>query len=436
MNIWVRFYVLLIVNIMTIMATSISYSNDLNEELSYLFKNNPQIKEAGNLLKNKDYEIIQANALFFPKLNLNINFGRERVDNNAIQNEDTQGSVSNLFSKKATADISYNLFDGYGKEANLAKIKISKASQSSLYKITLQAIISEALKTYIKVKELSKHKEYSKQGLEIISTGVDQQHKMVEQGAALSIDLLQAQSRQSLAYDIYLLDSDILDRTIANYERLFSRKPNISKMTELSIIFNETPSSLEDAIAIANQNNPTLKYSKEAEKEAEKAIIVAKSGFYPKLNIVGMVDWEKNIDGSRKSKETQSLMLKASWNLFDGYATSSAEKIALYERYAARDRKVNQQDILENQVKDAWSRMKTALIRIERMNDLIKLNQTILQSQKTQIEAGRETSLALIEQQTMILSLLKEAIQLKIIASEASLDLLQATGALNTEMFK
>ncbi len=431
MKIWVRFYVLSIVGIITIMVTSISHSNDLNEELSYLFKNNPQIKEASNLLQNKDHEIIQANALFLPKLNLNIDFGHERVDNEAIQ-----GAVSNLFSKKATADISYSLFNGYGKEANLAKIKISKDSQLSLYKITLQTIISEALKTYIKVKELSKHKEYSKQGLEIISTGVDQQREMVEQGAALSIDLLQAQSRQSLAYDIYLLDSDILDRTIANYERLFSRKPNISKMTELSIIFNKTPSSLEDAIAIANQNNPTLKYSIEAEKEAEKAIIVAESGFYPKLNIVGIVDWEKNIDGSRESKETQSLMLKASWNLFDGYATSSAEKIALYERYAARDRKVNQQNILENQVKDAWIRMKTALMRIERMNDLIKLNQTILQSQKTQIKAGRETSLALIDQQTIILTLLKEVIQLKISASEASLDLLQATGALNTEMFE
>ena len=148
--------------------------------------------------------------------------------------------------------------------------------------------------------------------------------------------------------------------------------------------------AVEDAI----QSRPEIKQIQKRIMANEADIKVAKSAYYPRLDLVGNYNWtgwhSNSFDGSWRemTKDYWSVMLKFDFNIFEGYATESRVNQGLAEVRAS-------QAVLEKERGNILAGIKRAQYYItdtaERINTLFRnlsLAEKNLEAAKKQFELG------------------------------------------------
>lgn len=191
------------------------------------------------------------------------------------------------------------------------------------------------------------------------------------------------------------------------------------------------PPDLDAAIGAARADNPALNASLAAVSEAGEARRLARSGHYPSLDLVAGANYEKDTDLVEGVRTDVSVLLRATWTLFDGFATRAATASAAASYQGSR----SDHDALERRVIEAvrvaWHALETARERQDLLHNGVVIAEQVFGMRRKLRAAGRETAINVLDAEDELTTALIAQTTAEADAALATYRLLAAVGRLD-----
>ncbi|MBP5855407.1 TolC family protein [Marivibrio halodurans] len=412
-------------------STAPADARPLDDELARLLSGNPEIRAAANEWRASRKRIDQAESAYMPSVTVTGDKGYENIDNPARRLD--PGENSSLTREKVTLEMRYNLFDGYASDAGF-EIATADATLARLnLRAVRQRVIFEGLSVYWRVRQLNRQLEILERQLAAIQRQTDLQRQLVDQGTGLAIDSLLAEGRlQNTTNERITLQTELVNAE-AEYERIFGEPPDYRSMTAPPVVRDRLPPDLQTAIDRALGQNPNIEAASIQIDRARESQRQAESGWYPELNLVGTANWENNVDATPGIRRDLSVVLRGTWQVFDGFATDSASQAAGYQKSAAQDRNLQTHRAIEETVKRAWNTLRLNRDAIQTGRRLLEITEEAVAARRELVEAGRETQLVLLDTEIELFLRQRQLIAFETQARLSAYQLLLAIGELTPD---
>jgi len=374
---------------------------NLTEDLSKLLSVDHRIMAAKASLQAARSGNEQAFSVFLPRVSLSSDAGKEVIDSPStrLSGLDEQRETR----EKATLTITQNLFSGgantasyniSGKQVDLAELGLANTENSVL----LQGLIAYfSLKRDKKLFDLALRAEaFTKQQLKL-------ENEKIEKGKGIALDVLQAKGRLQLAAQRRIQFQGQLDVTTTQFTHLFRFRPVLPVGAETKFEMPEIPKSLDQALTVAIENSSALAAARASVDVTKIGIDSAEAGFWPRLDLEATVNYERDAGGVKGIRRDWSVLLKASWTLFDGFGTYHGARSAR-SNYAAS---ISQFDASKWQVKteliSSFQRFKVAEQNKELMENGLRIAEEIVSAQERMEKAGKETAINTLDAQSQLI---------------------------------
>jgi len=278
----------------------------------------------------KEVEIVYAQYL--PKLKLSTEVGREHTATFG-----NQGKNKYLTTKYASLEGSLNLFSGFEttykiKEKKLlfelSKFTLKDKMISIAYSISL--IHLDILKAYNILQVIRKNTKIHKETLDKVIL-------RLENGVGYESDMYQAQSRLDFSKISEIMANKNLKNLTIQYRRLTGKSLNLSKMKYPKI--DEKILDKEDLYAQVKIANPKIQIAKLKVKISKVIHKQTKSKYYPLVDLVATKNWSTNIHGLEEDDNSEKLLLRMSYNLYNGYSDKNKDLKMQYESISKEHQK-------------------------------------------------------------------------------------------------
>ncbi len=124
---------------------------------------------------------------------------------------------------------------------------------------------------------------------------------------------------------------------------------------------------------------------------------LARSDFYPSVDLVAQANMEKDFDLVRGTRHDYSVVLQATWNLFNGFATKSSVAQAAFDYRASLD---NLETVTRKVVEDtriAWNELLTARKRVDLLDNGVNIASEVFIARRKLRQAGKETVINVLD---------------------------------------
>jgi len=380
-------------------APSPAFAVTLEEALSSLLANHPNIRAASKNVAAARAGVDKAQAGFLPKVNVLSATGPEIVDSPGTR---ADGKESNLRKTTASVTVTQNLYNGGATTSATKQARLTKAAQEAKADDTTQQILMEGVKAYIDVLRQLQLVELAAQNEETIQIQLNLEDERVQKGSGIAVDVLQAKSRLQLSKERRVRFEGALEDAFTRYTQAFNVAPQIDRLNEPMPSSDLLPDSLENAINIALSENPQL-------QQTDRQVAIARekksgSGFdlYPNIDIVGKMGYESDNAATEGTRRDMSVVLQANWDLFSGFSSRATVAQASYDYAASRDTyDFTIRKTVEN-VRLAWQKLKTARERLALLENAVNIASEVFESRKKLRTAGKETVINVLDAETEI----------------------------------
>ena len=310
---------------------------------------------------------------------------------------DTSGSIS--------LEADYTLYDGGKSNLGLAAAKFSVlATRSKLVSIE-QNVLFEAVTAYLGVIRETENVALRENNLSVISEELRAANDRFEVGEITKTDVALAEARLAASSSALAVAKGSYEKAVASYVSAIGEKPG---SLEYPYFVPEVPNSLENAIAIALTEHPSIDELKNLIKVSEinSKIADLSTGFTISLGSSLSLDEEGETSGS--------FSISASGPIFSGgkLYSSSRKKIALKEQTLARlySSKIS----IEQNVTNAFSSLKVAQAAKSAAEEQIRASEVALTGVKEEALLGARTTLDVLNAEKDLLDARMQLISAKV----------------------
>lgn len=369
----------------------------LRDELQILVESHPQIQANRKTVAGTEEQIRQAFAGYLPKVNLIGDAGWEYVNNPTRRVPGTEYDAYERGRETAGVVATQLLYDGGLTDANYDTAKLQKDRAVTELSSVSQNVLYEGITAYLNVLRQRDLIALSLQNEENIKTQLNLEDERVRRGSGIAVDVLQAKSRLQLAKERRVAVEGALKDAIARYQQVFGHKPDMSTMKLPEVPADAVPNSLEDVIDAALEANPALDSASIQTEIAAEQRDVVRSEYFPKFNleVAGNYESDKNtVVGIRRDL---TVLVKANWNLFNGFATEAGVARAAFEYAASKDNERYVRRKVEEQAKLAWQALDTARQRVALLENAVNIAAEVYEARKKLREAGKENVINVLD---------------------------------------
>lgn len=411
-----------------VVAATPSYAETLSSELQILLQEHPDLRRARNEASAARARIEEARAAYLPRLELSGDTGFERTDE-PTRRQAGLGAFS-MRRDKLTFTATQNLFNGYRDEAGVRAAELTHVEQQMSLENTRQELLFQGLNQYLDVLRNVRLIAVAQNTENTIRTQLRLEDERVQRGSGIAVDVLQAKSRLQVAKEQRVAFEGRLQEALARYKQLFGHLPDVATLEEGVPPNGLVPPDLESAIGLAQRYHPALRQTRYQAEVAEEQRRIARADYYPTVDLVGSLDYEDNIGTTRGVQREQSLLVQARWEFFSGFRTRSRVESAA-RTLAARKSSYNfATRRVEEDVRVAWDRLLTERRRVDLLNNAVNLAIEVFNAKKRLREAGKETSLNVLDAEREVFSARINQISAAFDARIASYLLARRTGML------
>ena len=329
---------------------------------------------------------------------------------------DTSGSVS------LSAD--YTIYDGGKNSLGLEAAKFSVlATRSKLVSIE-QNVLFEAVTAYFGVIRETENVSLRENNLSVIREELRAANDRFEVGEITKTDVALAEARLAASSSALAVAKGSYEKAVASYVSAIGEKPG---SLEYPYFVPEVPNSLENAIAIALTEHPSIDELKNLIKVSEinSKIADLSTGFTISLGSSLSLDEEGETSGS--------FSISASGPIFSGgkLYSSSRKKIALKEQALARlySSKIS----IEQSVTNAFSSLKVAQAAKSAAEEQIRASEVALTGVKEEAILGARTTLDVLNAEKDLLDARMQLISAKVDENLSMYRLLLQVGRLTAD---
>jgi TolC family type I secretion outer membrane protein len=323
------------------------------QALASTYNTNPQLKAAREALKATDEDVAQAISGFRPKASAEFEQGRAR--------NDTTGSWNYRDTKSRGLTIEQPIFNGgetlYGYQSAKKRVEAARAELRE----TEQQVLFDAVAAYSDVYEKQSVMELAQGNVDILKKQLDVTNDRFNVGELTQTDVAQAKSRLAQA-DANLRQAEgDLKAARATFARVVGYPAdNLLPDSKLPPL----PASLDEALTIAQQSNPTLLAAQLTEKARDYNINQHIGALLPDVSLRG--NMSRTSGGSFVNKlDTDSLTVNVHVPLYQSGAEYSRIREAKNQYQQSKYLSMDTQNAVVEAVTRAYENYEASLAIIE-----------------------------------------------------------------------
>ena len=374
---------------------------NLNNDLVQLLKVDERIKAAEKALEASDYGREQAFSSFLPNIDFASEKGREVIDSPSTRGTGLDEQRETRM--KGTVTLTQNLFSGgadsasyriSGKQIELAELNLAS---------TKSAILLEGLTAHFSIVRDKQLLNYAAQAEVFTKKQLKLENEKVEKGKGIALDVLQAKSRLQLSTQRKIQFKGQLEQSTTQFTYLFKYRPILAGAIDSELELPDIPDSLGEALSTALKNSAALEASQTSVDVSKLGMGAAKAGYWPKFDVEAKYNYEEDAGGVIGIRRDWSILLKASWTLFDGFSTYYGTRAAR-SNYAAS---LSQYDVAKKQVETdlavSFQQLRTSIENKELMENGLRIAEEIVVARERMEKAGKETSINTLDAQSQLI---------------------------------
>lgn len=400
----------------------------LQSELEELVKSNPEILARQNAVMAAREAIDKAYAGYLPRLDVLGAYGPQYIDSPLTDQNGGSAWVSQA--QVLSGRLTQNLFDGFATPANVRSARLNVEVAEATLAGTRQNVLYSGIAAYIEVLRQRQLIELARDSERTIMRQLNLEDERVQRGGGIAVDVLQAKSRLQLAKERRVTFEGGLADAVARYIQIFGHAPEIDRMTPPPLPRAQLPEDLDEALEIARENNPAIESSLATVDVADERRRIARSDYYPRIDIVTSANRENDNNLVRGTSIDMSVVMQATWNLFNGFATTAGVSQAAAEYQASLRNHDNVARQVVQQTRLAWNEMMTAEERVELLDNAVNIASEVLDARTKLREAGRETVINVLDAENEVYNARINLVIATGNAKRASYQVLQGIGRL------
>ena len=397
-------------------------SNTLEEALSLAYKKNPLIQAKRADLRSDDELVSMSSSEFYPKIRIIGSYGETVVNYNETDEIKLKPNVAKIEAEQI-------IFSGGRLINNRSQsLNFVAASRADL-NILEQEILFAAAEAFFNVLTNQKIVELREVNLDVLNERLEVAKIQFEVGELTLTDVAQSEARLSLSQANLAEARSNLEKSKAIYQSIIGVSPvNLSN----DFINFSLPTTIEEALSIANARSPYIKFAEKLELSSRYGIKSAKSKLLPSLSLIGEFSNSEemlfNTDG-----DAYQLMGVLSMPIFSGGLNWSnirkAQEINIRDKFQL----VEARRFVSQEVKSAFSQYNSSSIKVNSSEKQFEANKIALEGVKEEFELGTRTNLDVLDAEQEFLDS-----QVSMISSENNLKLsmfylLLSVGSLNPD---
>jgi len=372
-----------------------SRSESLEQALTGLLADNPRLSAARHNIEAKSQGQREAFSAYYPTLSV-IGDGGWEYTNSPTRRDDGQDPLS-TDRESATLTLKETIWDGNRRDAQYEIANRNRDVADLSLNVTIQDLLFEAITAYHEVIRNIRLIEIAKADEETLQQQLKLEDERVTRGSGIAVDVLQAKSRLQQAKERRVAFEGRLREAKARYVEIFNKDPIIEELIEPIPPVALLPETVDSATSIAVTDNPVLAVSEQSIEIAAQEREVARSEFFPTLELVGRANYENNVDGVSGHRDDYAVLVQVTWELFSGFRTSAASaRTAATRLQRVEERNETARKIAE-ETRLAWENLQTARERVELLQNAVNIAGEVYDSRVKLRAAGRETSINVLD---------------------------------------
>ncbi len=368
----------------------------LNDELSVLLAEHPDIRRARNDAAAARAGVNEARAAYYPRFELSGDTGPEVTD---TPDRRASGAPDPFTGRrdKLTLSTTLNLFNGFRDDAGVNAAKITVLEQNMGLENTRQELLFQGLNQYLEVLRNVRLIKVAQTTESTIRSQLRLEDERVQRGSGIAVDVLQAKSRLQVAKEQRVAFEGRLQEALARYKQLFGHLPDIATLEDAKPLPTMVPESIDAAIAQALQYHPALRQVQYQADLAREQKRIVKADYYPTVDLVGTLDYEDNVSTRVGIQRDNSLLVRARWEFFSGFRTRSRVESASRTLASRKDTYNFATRRVEEDIRIAWDKLATERRRVDLLQNAVNLAIEVFNARKRLRESGKETALNVLD---------------------------------------
>ncbi len=375
-------------------------ATSLPEAVSTSLRSHPQLAATAAEERASREDVTAARAGYYPSLDMVGRIGHER---SSIKQLRANGSdARELGRREFGITASQMLFDGFATQGEVERRMALLSAAGSRTADVRESVAFAAAQAFFDVMKNRGLVSLARANVAAHQETLRKVSRRAERGIGRKADVDQGRSRLALAQSTLVAREGTLRESVANYQRVIGEAPgelrapnphDLGLAADGSVNATRLGEMVAEITAAATSAHPALKSAQAEVEAAAAAIRVARSGYWPSLDLEAGITRDDNVAGVAGERNTNSLMLVSRWNLFRGGADEAREMASAERHSAAKDNAADTRRIIEQNVAIAVQAKATSEARLSFLRDYVAATQATLDSYRSQFELGRRTLL-------------------------------------------
>lgn len=426
--------VILVISVFSISLHAAEFPKSLNIQslLIHLIKNHEEIKNLQSQVEQAKANYSQSKGLYYPTVDVLADAGGEDITKE-------YGNDTSEFRYNASIRASQLITD-FGKTTNSIKRSDLVLEQTrAQLDATRQQLMLDGIKAYINIvraRERLKSARRSESRIKEL-TGIEE--TLVDRGAGLSSDVLQAKSQLSGAMATRVEAQGELSLARNRFQAVFYHYPTdeeVAGFKNIAFPDSHLPSTLQEAVDIALEKNPELLITAYNSKVAQKDIDIAKTAFFPQLNLFAQALTKDNDEGALGYSHEYSGGIEFRYNLFSGGSDKAAMESAIASKKAITYHNEYIRRMISEQVRNSWEQFTILSQKSELLDQQADIVQSFLELAIKERKMGTRSLLDVLSGEINHINAISTSIAARQDTKIAAYNLLFSMGNIGLELFE
>lgn len=421
------------------------YADDLLEIFNLAVAGDPQIRQARAEFNATHTNVAQGLSQLLPSVDLIANTSRQ------AQGPATASpgsffpaySYANGFNSKSYGlNIRQNLLNFNAWYSYQSIKKQDEAAATNLAR-SEQELIQRVAGAYFDVLRSLENVEVFEAELEASARILEQQEERFAVGLVPITDVYDSQAAFDLAQVNLLVEQNTLNQRYEALEAITGRNhDNVSTLSEDFPIEPLVPSTMEEWVMTANQNNLDVRAARLTVESREYDADAARAAMFPTLDISAGYNWIEtgginffNLTGGGGDavNENANVTLNFSFPIFAGGLNKSRERQAYFNLDASEEALLNTQRTSTQSARNSYRNVENDVLTIAARAQAVLSAQSQLEATEAGLEAGTRNIVDVVTAQRLLFQSMRDYANARYTYVINTLNLKQAAGLLSPQ---
>ncbi len=404
--------------------------------LSRLVTSHDRILAAAARAESAQQQYRRAWSGWYPRLGVFADGGYEYIDRPDDGELDVDVDESSKLKNMQSLRLTQLLYD-FGRTGGAIGGSLARYEQAGQ---SLEAIRQEVLlagiRAYVDVLRAFRVLGFAMRSEQNIKQQTGIEEALVQRGAGLSSDVLQAKSQLSAALVRRIAGEGDLANALSYFKAIYMLEPTsemIQRFVMPEIPTAALPQSVDKAVAVALERNPRVLASMKNIEAVEGDVDVARSRFFPVIDLASDATRRENELSVSGVRTEARALVELRYDFYSGGADKAALESAKAERLGARRSLDDLKRQVEQQARIAWSNYQTSIQRAEYLSVQVDILHEFLELARKERRLGKRSLLDVLSGEVDYINAQSNLAAAKAETVKAAYELLYAMGRLNPE---